>query len=44
MAAAFNSLTQHVLKLKLLNRKTNWFNETFVHKLKYPRSDETRKI
>jgi len=41
IAAAF---TQHVLKLKLLNRVTNWFNKTFVHKLKYPRPNETRKI
>jgi len=44
MAAAFSSLTQHVLKLKLLNRETNWFNKTFVHKLKYLRSNKTRKI
>lgn len=43
MAAAFSSLTQHVLKLRLLNRVTNWFNKAFVCKLKYPRSNETKK-
>lgn len=43
MAAAFISLTQHVLKLKLLNRVTNWFNKTFVHYLKYLRSNEIAK-